>query len=137
MSIIQQNQLSKADIQSMSEAAINEILSGEINPLEAETRLKALEDVIKAIRSNNDVKGAVMTEAEKYGKQFDAFGCSIQIVSRKTKNYKTCNDEVYNNLSSALKAREAMLDAGIDPSTGESLNKPMESVSEYLKIAFK
>ena len=130
--------LKKQEQNAISEAAIEQILSGDVNPLQIEMRLRALENIIKTIRDNPQVKDAVIDEAAKYsGKTFDLFGCVVTKSQKTTKNYKTCNDEVLATLENAVKARKAALDAGVDPSTGEMLTKPSVTFSEYITVSYK
>ena len=130
--------LKKQEQNAISEAAIEQILSGDVNPLQIEMRLRALENIIKTIRDNPQVKDAVIDEAAKYsGKTFDLFGCVVTKSQKTTKNYKTCNDEVLATLENAVKARKAALDAGVDPSTGEILTGPSLMVTEYLTVNYK
>jgi hypothetical protein len=126
------------------QTCVDEFLSGNINPLAAEIAIKNLEDIIKAIRSDNDVKSYVIDEATKHGKKFDFAGAEVAVSSRTNYDYAACNDPVYNELKAEidrltkiLKAREEVLKTGIDPATGEVLNKPKESVTEFLTIRFK
>lgn len=127
-----------------SQAVITEILSGTINPLQADLRLKALEEVIKKIRENKDVKDYVMDECSKYGgKSFETFGAKITITGRTTKDYSACGDFIWKDLNGQLealknqiKAREAMLDTGINIETGETFKAPMEKRTEFLKVEF-
>jgi hypothetical protein len=122
--------------------AIDEALSGTRNPLEIESQLKKLEDLIKAIRANSDYKYAVMDEAGKYHeKSFTAFGSKITKAVKTTYDFKACNDPVYNQLTDELaklkeviKAREQVLKTGVDPSTGETFNPPTSETTEYLTI---
>lgn len=125
-------------------ACVDECLSGSVDPLAVEVAIKNLEDIIKAIRGNSDVKAYVMNEAEKHGKRFDYNGADITISQRTTYNYAACGDSVYNELvkeqeriAAVIKAREEMLKTGIDPTTGETFAPPASSTTEFLKISFK
>lgn len=123
--------------------AVNEILSGTMNPLHVDLRLKALEETIKKIRENKDVKEYVMDEASKYGKSFTEFGCKVTFSQRTTKDYSNCGDQLYNELSkqmealkAQIKAREKMLDTGVNIETGEAFNPPLSKSTEFLKVEF-
>jgi len=127
----------------MSNAAIIAIKEGQIDPIKAELSLKGLENVIKEIRDNQEVKNITRAESEKYGKKYQKFGATIENSSRTTYDYSNCGDEVYNKmakdmevLKSQMKAREAMLKTGVDASTGETFNPPVAKTSEFLKIVF-
>jgi hypothetical protein len=124
-------------------SAIISIKEGTINPIKAELALKSLENVIKDIRDNQEVKSITRAETEKYGKKFDMFGATIENSSRTTYDYSNCGDSVYNDmakemeaLKARMKAREMMLKTGVDASTGETFNPPIAKTSEFLKIVF-
>ncbi len=135
--------LDKATIRQVSKSAIESFLSGNQNPLELELRLRDLEEIIKTIRSNPDVKDYVMDEALKFGKSFELSGRKITITGRTTKDYSTCGDSVWLDLNKQietlklnLKAREKIIDSGVDISTGETFDPPMEKRTEFLKVEF-
>ena len=124
-------------------SAIISIKEGTINPIKAELALKSIENVIKDIRDNQEVKSITRAETEKYGKKFDMFGATIENSSRTTYDYSNCGDATYNDmvkemekLKAIMKAREAMLKTGVNPETGETFNPPITKTSEFLKIVF-
>lgn len=135
----------KAEITNFVELAVNEILSGEYNPLKIEVQLKAMEETIKSIRGNKDVKDQLLEEASKYpDKTFEFAGAKITKSSRSTYDFSACGDSVWNEMSEnmakmkdVIKAREAMLMTGLNPETGETFQKPTQSTSEYLTITLK
>lgn len=143
LQIFNEAPFSKIQQQTFVEMAVSEILSGSINPLQADLRLKALEEVIKKIRENKDVKDYVLDEAAKYGKSFEQFGCKVSVMSRTTKDYSLCGDSLYSDmiaqqeaLKSQIKAREKMIDCGVNPETGETFSPPTAKSSEFLKVEF-
>jgi len=120
--------LTKSERESFVNQAVNEILSGDVDPLQIDAILKAAEDTIKEIRTNNRVKMAVQKEADKYPEKSFEFGnFTITKSSRKTydwKNYKS--DKTLNDLNAEMKklklvieARQMTILSGIDPATGE------------------
>ena len=126
-----------------AEMAISEILSGEVDPVEADLRLKAMQEVIDQIRKDSRVKDYVLEEAEKWGKSFVKNGVKIEVKTRTTKDYTGCGDLVYMQLLSDLartqaliKAREATLNAGVDPATGETFGPPSTSTTTFLTYKF-
>lgn len=132
---------SKAEQENYASQAIAEILSGNIDPLEADMRLKALEEVIKKIRTDLGVKDYVIEEALKYGKTFDRHGAKITVTTRTTKDYS--EDHIWEDLNREVKtweamrkAREAVIDCGFDPSTGEQIAPPKTSVTTFLTYKF-
>lgn len=124
---------------------VGQILDGNVDPLKVDVYLKSIEDTIAAIRKNDEVKRLVLNESDKYGsKTFEAYGGKITVSQRSNKNYAACGDEVWDGLQqqmeqlkAAIKAREAALDAGVDPATGEALKKPVCTITPFLKIEFK
>jgi len=124
---IPKSDISKQDIADIAAGLILRIEEGEVNPIAAHVRLKAvvkaLEQVLKA------TEDIVRDEAEKHGKTFSAFGAEITLKEGSlTPNYE--EDEVYADLKAQMKAREELLkiafrQAGktaiFDESTGEQV----------------
>lgn len=77
-----------------SHLAINEILEGEIDPLQALAILKHIEDTIKTIQTDKRVLDLVFSELDKYGKQekATAYGFEISQGQRRTYDYSNCGD---------------------------------------------
>jgi len=121
----------------------DEILSGNVNPLQTEVYLKNLADIIKKIREDKEVKEYVMTEAEKNGKSFDFQGNKITVTSKRTFDYSQCGHSEYNKLVVRKKELENFLQAMkpdmevFDPQTGERLNCPTFTTSSFLTITAK
>jgi len=131
----------KAQRQSFVEMAVNEILSGDVNPLNVELTLKSAIDTLEEIRKNNRVKMAVMNEADKYSEKTFEFGnFKITKSSRTTNDFSGCDEHLDNlysemdNLKAQIKAREALVLTGLDSSTGEVFKPVKTSVNEFLKI---
>lgn len=143
LSTISQIPILKEQRQAYCQQAINEILSGEVQPLKIDLQLKALEEIIKTIRKDKRVSDYVFEEAEKYGKSFDFEGAKITLSGKKTYDYSGCGDQVYNDLieqqktlDAQIKAREMMLQAGSNPETGEVYNPPVVKVTNVLTYRF-
>lgn len=121
--------------------AVNEILSGNVNPLDVEIMLKAAQDTIEEIRKNNRVKLAVQSEADKYPeKTFEYGNFRVTKSSRRVNDFKGCDshlDELnaqMDALKLQIKAREQLVLTGIDSSTGEVFKPVKSTVTEFLKI---
>ncbi|MCK9220262.1 MAG: hypothetical protein M0P47_09465 [Bacteroidales bacterium] len=133
----------KVEQRDFADQAIEEILSGNVDPLQADLRLKAMEEVITQIRKDDRVKKSIIDEAEKYGKKFDLQGCSITVSGKTTKDFSGCDkvlDELYVNLEQLkqqIKAREATVAAGSDPATGEIFPPAKTSTTRFLTYKFK
>ncbi len=138
----------KAERETFVQMCVDEVKSGERNPLELEVMLKNLEETINAIRKHPDVKEMVVEEAQKYPeKTFKAFGCTITKTNRTSYNFSNCNDSTYNEmkqeeseLKEQIKERETFLKtirpgmSVADAVTGEMIVGPETSTTESLTI---
>ena len=133
MTIIKQiNEITKIDV---INNVIGEVLEGNINPLELEMKLRALEDISKKIRADIRIKNAVYDEAMNYnGQQY--LEHEIKITTRKTADYK--EDEEWTLLKAKVKAREVFLkslkEPIIDKDTGEMIQPARYNVSEIINF---
>jgi len=133
MTIIKQiNEITKTDV---INNVIGEVLEGNINPLELEMKLRALEDISKKIRADIRIKNAVYDEALNYnGQQYMEH--EIKITTRKTADYK--DDEEWTLLKAKVKAREVFLkslkEPIIDKDTGEMIQPAKYNVSEIVNF---
>lgn len=135
--------LTKSEQSDFAQQAIEEITGGFVDAVQADMRLKALEEVIKKIREHAGVRNMVLDEAERFGKTATIHGVNVQIKTRTTRDYSGCGDAVYNELTADLertkaqiKAREAMLNTGIDPGTGETFAPPKASTTTFIQYTF-
>ena len=112
----------------------HELLSGEYNPLDVELKLKAMEETIKQLRSDEEIRSFVLSEAEKYGKSFEWRGAKMSIREVGVKyDYSSTGDSEWaildaqiKELSEKKKAREKFLQAvpascTVSPETGEMI----------------
>jgi len=141
---IPKSDISKAEIADIAAALTLRILEGEVNPVAAHVRLKA---VIKAVEQVlKATEDAVRDEAEKNGKTFSAFGADIQIKEGAlTPDYS--HDQVWSDLQASMKAREEQLkiafrNAGkmtvIDEATGEVVPLcPAKGTKPSISVTFK
>ena len=133
MSIIKQiNEITKTEV---INNVIGEVLEGNINPLELEMKLRALEDISKKIRADIRIKNAVYDEALNYnGQQY--LEHEIKITTRNTADYK--DDEEWTLLKAKIKAREVFLkslkEPIIDKDTGEMIQPAKYNVSEIVNF---
>ena len=141
---IPKSDISKQDIADIAANLILRIEDGEVNPIAAHVRLKAvvkaLEQVLKATEQT------VWDEAEKNGKTFSAFGAEIQLKEGAlTPDYS--HDQVWSDLQASMKAREEQLkmafrNAGkmtvIDEATGEVVPVcPAKGTKPSISVTFK
>ena len=122
--------------------------SGRYNPLDLHLLFKSWIDTIEATLKNSDVKKAIEIELDKMPKTFDHLNCKVTKATKKTYDYSTCNDSIYNSLIEQMetikleiKSRESFLKAlpdngAVEESTGELINKPSFVENEYLRITF-
>jgi paraquat-inducible protein B len=125
----------KSEQKTFVEKVVNEVLEGAIEPIKLAVYLKSIQETIKQI---------IQEESEKYGKKYELYGCEIQNSSRTALDYSGCQDQVYNDLvkqmdqlKEVIKAREAVIKSGIDPSTGEVFEPVKTSTSNFITIKFK
>ncbi|KKL81906.1 hypothetical protein LCGC14_1990120, partial [marine sediment metagenome] len=77
--------------------ARKKILSGDYNPLDLEVQLKAMEETIKRIRADKEVKEYVAEEADKYPEKSFRHG-SVLITKGTRKVYDFSQDEEWRRL---------------------------------------
>ena len=136
--------ISKADIADIAAGLILRIEEGEVNPIVAHVRLKA---VVKALeQALKATEQTVRDEAEKHGKTFSAFGAEIQLKDGAlTPDYT--QDKVWQDLDEQLTYREELLkmafrNAGkmtvIDEATGEVVPVcPSKGTKPSIAVTFK
>ena len=141
---IPKSDISKADIADIAAALTLRIMEGEVNPVAAHVRLKA---VIKALEQVlKSTEEAVWDEAERNGRTFSAFGADIQLKEgAMTPDYTV--DKEWANLNSMIKGREELLKAAfrnagkmtvIDEATGEVVPVcPAKGTKPSIAVTFR
>lgn len=120
---------------------INQVLSGNVEPLKIEIALKCLEETIQFIRKDVRYKGCIADEVDKYSENiFDYKGAVISKRQRTSYNYS--EDSRHKELKRLIKERETFLKAipeeGVaDPGTGEMIYKPSKKIIDFIQIEFK
>ena len=79
MELIKFNHTTKEQRSEVVREMMEEILNGRVNPLELHLRLKAAEEVIKALTSMPAYKGILLDEAAKYGKSFQYQTAKVEV----------------------------------------------------------
>ena len=138
---------SLTDQVSVATEAIEAVLNGEVDPIRLDIYLKSIEDTIKMIRKNTQVKEKTISEAMNYGKQFDLYNANVAISSRRTYAYE--EDGTWAKLkiqeteiADQRKIREKLLknipDGSelADTETGEMLSNHLVTHNHFLKIVF-
>ena len=126
------------------------ILSGDHNPLDIEIRLKAMEELVKQLRGDAEIKAAVIAEAEKYGKSFEYGGCKINIREGGVKyDYAATGDSEWaileaqaKEIGEKKKMREKFLQSippsgTVSPETGEHIYPPAKTSQTTVAVTLK
>lgn len=118
LSIFREMPETKNEVALFAEGLIQSIQWGDINPLELDGRLKAMEEMIEIVRKSQEMQENLLTEAYKYGeKSFDngKFKHCIKEVGVKY-DFSQCDDERLidlkiksENLNNEIKSRELFL----------------------------
>lgn len=134
LSYITQFSLTKSQIDFFVNKVLNEIDSGQYNPLTIHLCLKAMEELTKRIKEG--IVAQVLLEAEKYGKSFEYMGAKVQLSERRT--YDFSGDSSWGELEKAKKQREELLkhlSAPVaDPDTGEMIYPAQSKVTPVISI---
>jgi hypothetical protein len=116
------------------------ILEGHLNPLDFYRRAKLIIDAIESLKKDQDIFDCAEQERAKYGKEKpNVNGSVVDISSRTTYDYESCEDPVYQELKEKLKAREAFLKnipaGGVaDPETGQIIQPPVQKISQFVTV---
>ena len=125
----------KAELSTFIKGLKEEFLNGYSEPLEVAIQLKAMEDIVKSLRTDPDIKDMIISEAEKYGKTFEEKGAKFTLKQSVRYEY---HDERISALKAEIKARETMLKAltgdMADPETGEILHPAIKKSSDSIMI---
>ena len=89
LSYITQFSLTRSQIDLFTQKVLEEIDSGNYNPLSVHLCLKAMEELVKRIKTG--IAEQVLIEAEKYGKSFEYLGAMVKLSERRT--YDFSNDD--------------------------------------------
>lgn len=129
-------------------------LSGDFDPLQVEIGIKGIEEAVKTIRKDPEVRDAVMDALSMYNeKTIELNGAEVQKKNTAAKyDFLRCQDPVWeslnaqlNTLKDQIKARENFLkgltqkEVIVDQQTGEAMEiyPPAKSQGETLAIKFK
>ena len=124
-----------------------ELLSGNEEPLKLEVQLKGMEELIKKLRSDDDIKDQMINEGMKYpDKSFEIYGAKFTKTTVGVKyDFDVCNDSEWKSLKhitdsykSELKERENFLKGlkkdVVNPETGELISPPIKTGKESLSV---
>ena len=143
--------LSKSQVIDLFVETKDQIMSGKQNPLKTAVHLKALEELIKKLRTDEQIQDYTLEQALlENAKTFTAYGAEIQIKEMGTKyDFSDCNDSLLDRLyykidklKTEIKDRENMLKAISEDSPavsmeGEILNPPLKTSKTGISITLK
>jgi hypothetical protein len=127
----------------------SEILAGYENPLRIAKLLKAMEETIKSLREDKDVREIILSEAMKYSeKTIEAFGAEFQTKETGVKyDYSVCDDDEWKDLqeqqtrlAAKIKARETFLKSikgDVYDGNGVKLNPPVKTSTTLVTVILK
>jgi len=145
---IQSLPASKADIQLFVDTTIDRIIAGELDPLQIAPFLKAMEDIVKGIRDDKDVKNIMIGMIEEQDeKKVKVNGATISIVETGRLDYS--GDPVWDGIrkeeercATIRKQREEVLKTVTfefpDPvNKGMLLKPPVKNYSQTIRVNLK
>lgn len=136
----------KAEIVTFVKGAKEEILSGNYNPIDIEIQLKAMEEMIKALRSDKEIKEYLADELARNGGKYESSKATIS--TRNSTRYDYSNDSVWSEIkvhedevSEERKKREKMLqnltEEMADPQTGEIIYPAVKVSQTSIVVTLK
>jgi hypothetical protein len=102
---------------------VNQVIEGlnegSVDPLKVHLQVKCMEDIIKQLTSSKEYKEICLTEAVKFGRNFEHHNAKFEIKEMGVKyDYSNCNDPILKHhelelsiAEEAVKARQAILKA--------------------------
>src|SRR5262245_215817 len=110
-SILALFETTKKERESFTLSLINQIESGDVDPLKIHLQIKCMEDIIKLLNSNTIYKKMLLEAAERYGKKsFEYQNAKVEIKEVGTRyDFSKCNDPKYLSLSKVAEANELSL----------------------------
>jgi hypothetical protein len=127
-------------VQLMKLSIREQVLEGELNPLEFYRRAKLIVECFEELKKDPDILELAHQERAKWGKEKPSINGSIVDTSSKTTyDYESTGDPVYQELKEKLKQREAFLKAipsggTVDPETGQLLMPPVTKISNFITV---
>lgn len=146
--LIQLNQMpqSKSEIAAYVSNVKDMILSGNIDGIDAAIMLKSLDEIIKSLRDDKEIKSFIQSEVAKYGKSAEVKGCKVSLSERKTYDFKDDSEWFIletniQELKEKQKERETFLKAITKPvadsETGEMIYPAPYSSTDVVTVTLK
>lgn len=139
--------LNKRDIKRIAAKTVLLVTEGDENPLEVDIKLRYLAEMIEQIRGNEEMKEAILGEADKYPeKSFDAYGAKITKTSVGTRyDYSECKYEYYIDVLEEIKKLnvkkkecekllQGLTDDMVVEETGEVIHPPVKTSKEGIRV---
>lgn len=141
--LVNQGPINAGQIEQTAASVIELVTEGDINPLELDMRLKAIESVCEKIRKHTMVKECVIEEAQKHGAkgEFDFMNCVARVGEFGARyDYAGCNDTELNELVIKIKARQKFLKEldieMVDENTGEIISPAVKKSTTSVSYRF-
>jgi chromosome segregation ATPase len=145
LSVINVMPSNKAEVKTFVQDAKERILSGNENTLKIAAQLKAMEEVIKELREDKDIREAVLNEYEKTGKTFQMFNSEFQKKETGVKyDFSVCGDTEWEDLNkeiepikAKIKERETFLKVvknQISTTDGIIINPPVKTSTTTVTV---
>lgn len=142
---------STQDVEAIASKAIDAVLEGEINPIEAHISVAKMEQFTKMYRADDRIRDVTLAELAKYGKKQSFGDITLEEAEVGVKyDFTVCTDSKLDalyaerkELEELIKLREAMLKAIpegqtiADTETGEILHRPARTSKTQIKTSFR
>ncbi len=146
VSVIRLMPESKDQVELFIQGATEQILNGQVDPLEAAIYLKTMEDVLKGIRDNKEIKEMIRFEIIERGGEVNLGNAKIKNIDRSNWDYS--EDTRWNDFKNQIellnehrKNREKMLQIlekeVADPDSGEMIYPAKKTISQYPRVTLK
>jgi len=139
--------LNKRDIRRVAAGIVLSVLEGEKNSLEVDIRLRYLAEMVDQIRSNEEMKEAVLNEANKYPeKTFTEYGAEVTKCAVGTRyDYSRCEYAHYSDVLEKIKELneekkecekllQGLSEDYIIEETGEIIHPPTKTSKEGMQV---
>ena len=131
--------IEKENLDGIVSYVIKKIMHGEICPVKADAQLKCLEDIIKAVRKNVEIKSLVISEIEDKYQGENVLGFYPKIIRKRTFSF---GDDLFialrkNEIKEREEFRKAIKEPMIFESTGELVDPAECKESFYQKYDTK
>lgn len=144
--------LTKTEQSAVAEQFVAAVLDGDVNPLEAYARAKAMAETLAQILKDKRLVDVVGNECDKYGRETPSWhGVKFTKAETGVKyDFTVCNDSTWQTLTHDIeiltaerKQREEFLKTLrgnmdiADANTGELLNPPTKTSTTSVRVSFQ